>query len=303
MDLTGLGPDDLVPSGPVRARLQLWRDRGVGIPEMSNRTGLSVSTISAQMNGKGSRSTPADQCKVSTYRAVMSVRLTMDNVTMSTPVGVHRRLQGLAAKGYPTPFLAERLDTHRGNLWRLLSGESGKTHVTRKTFLRVAKLYRELELIDPVDRGVPAPLASRTRILAARRGYAPAHTWDPDTIDDPEAAPEWTGACGTPQGWAIHKREGIPYCSRCSGLAHAPRREPGASLKEMPEFDGRKLKRLRERRDIGLTELSRKCGVDKSTLMYWEAGRSTPSRRSGKLDVVLATLGASVNDILVLEGE
>jgi hypothetical protein len=39
--------------------------------------------------------------------------------------------------------------------------------------------------------------------------------WDDDTIDDPNAVPEYTGRCGSIVGALIHLRESIPMCPPC----------------------------------------------------------------------------------------
>jgi hypothetical protein len=98
-----------------------------------------------------------------------------------------------------------------------------------RTLVRVARavraLYDELWRADPREHGVDNQAYSRTRNHAAAHGWAPVGAWDDDTIDDPAAFPDWTGRCGTPEGYSDHYRLDIPYCLPCREARAAQRRE------------------------------------------------------------------------------
>ena len=50
--------------------------------------------------------------------------------------------------------------------------------------------------------------------------------WDDDTIDDPAAFPDWTGKCGTPDGYDAHyKMKILPSCQPCRDARAAYRKE------------------------------------------------------------------------------
>lgn len=54
--------------------------------------------------------------------------------------------------------------------------------------------------------------------------WAPVGAWDEDTLDDPDAAPDWTGRCGTPGGAEAHRRRGTPTCQACRDVRTAAQR-------------------------------------------------------------------------------
>src|SRR5690606_40281199 len=70
------------------------------------------------------------------------------------------------------------------------------------------------------------------------------------SIDDPDAFPEWTGACGTVHGRQVHMREKIPMCDPCR-KAHAER---AAELKEYT-FDHARLVELMDRKHMSLAQM------------------------------------------------
>uniref|UniRef100_UPI003F491853 hypothetical protein n=1 Tax=Pseudonocardia sp. CA-138482 TaxID=3240023 RepID=UPI003F491853 len=93
--------------------------------------------------------------------------------------GSARRLQALAAIGWPVVALAERLGAHPVHVRYI---RCARTPVRVRTHEAILALYRELS-------EKPGP-HSRSARHAARRGWAPPIAWDDDTIDDPAAAPQ-----------------------------------------------------------------------------------------------------------------
>ena len=91
--------------------------------------------------------------------------------------GTNRRLQALAALGWPQSELASRLGFTFQNVSRLaLEGR-----VNRDTAAKVRALYDELSMtVGP---------SKRARDLALGKGWAVPLAWNDDSIDDPAARP------------------------------------------------------------------------------------------------------------------
>ncbi|MCB5167483.1 hypothetical protein LG634_21970 [Streptomyces bambusae] len=142
------------------------------------------------------------------------------------PSGTRRRLQALNALGYDCVWMADRLGICAGNISALMLGQRGRSYVYAATAQRIAALYDEYQHTDPAAAGRSSWHISTARTRARKNGYAPPWCWDDETIDDPRAEPEWTGACGTAQGYAIHRREQIPICRACREARHG---EPEAA--------------------------------------------------------------------------
>lgn len=172
------------------------------------------------------------------------------------PTGSARRLQALLAAGHSLRTVASHADTNKDVLRKICNGDRGG--VRQSLAVRIARAFDTLA-------DVPKPTgkhAQRTRNVALSRGWAPVGAWDADTIDDPNAIPEWTGFCGTDRGWWTHRIENIPVCPACQtahdewlqqhkslspsdryramGRARAEASNRGAAIAE----DGRELLRL-----------------------------------------------------------
>lgn len=206
--------------------------------------------------------------------------------------GTIRRVQALRADGFPGRILGERLGVSYEAVSQLSRSSRGR--VLETTRLSVAGLYEELDGHQPEEFGVTAYAIGKCKTYARRAGYAPRSCWDSDTIDDPEAIPEWTGFCGTPQGHRIHKRDGIPMCPAC---------EFKGSDEPYPGFSGSKLRQLRESKGFSRSGLARAAGgITPFTIQHWESGRSKPVRQN-KLDDVLSVLDATLEDVTEQEGQ
>lgn len=91
-----------------------------------------------------------------------------------TAVGARRRLEALAAIGYPPTDLAAELNIGVGHFADALDPPPYK-------YREVAALFDRLQL-------APGP-SGRARADAVGRGWAAPLAWDEDTIDDPDAEP------------------------------------------------------------------------------------------------------------------
>lgn len=197
------------------------------------------------------------------------------------PTGTVRRMQALRADGFPGHLLGGRIGVSYEAVAQLAHSSRGS--VLETTRISVASLYRELDGRWPGDFGVRSNVAAKCATFARRAGYAPRSCWDPDTIDDPEAFPEWTGRCGTPFGHLVHERDGIPLCARCED-ARVP-------LK----FSGDRLRAARVRAGFTQRNLEKVLDVGQGHVHHWESGRYGP--RKEKLHRVLSALDITFEDV------
>ena len=206
--------------------------------------------------------------------------------------GTVRRIQALRADGFPGHLLGEQLGVSYEAVAQL--AKTKRDLVLKSTRMDVARVYAELDGKTPADFGIPSNIIGKCSTWARRAGYAPRSCWDSDTIDDPEAFPEWTGFCGTPEGHRIHQRDGIPMCPAC---------ESKAADELYPGFNGLLLRDLRESKGFSRQRLASAVGgINASTIQYWETGRSRPVRQN-KLDDVLSVLDATLEDVTEQEGQ
>lgn len=164
----------LVDAAPVHAHVQKLRAAGISDRSI---------TMAA---GYGSRNSlfllmQRDRVRAATAIRILSVRLEdcRRPLTYVDATGSRRRLQALAAIGWPYREIADRLGAdHKG----LQNVQSGLTlRVRHQTAEAVRALYDELW-----DQ--PGP-SSRAAAIARGKGWAVPVAWDDDEIDDPQATP------------------------------------------------------------------------------------------------------------------
>lgn len=258
--------------------------------------GMSYAAI-AQAAGHGTAETSVSKidrgqvavCHRDTYNRIMPVRpFSVQGFRTGrrlSPLGMKRRLRALVAAGFGYNVLGDVMGVSLQAVYQLVSN-SRDAHSS--TIERVALVYGKLQHADPFDYGATKMGVSRAKGVAKRNNWAPPECWDPDTIDDPAAFPQWTGQCGTWIGARAHHREGIPMCEAC---------RPHDLGVKVPGFSAQKLRDLRERKGYSRISLGEAAGFHPSTIQYWEDGRSVPERE-WKIDKLLSVLDATFEDVI-----
>lgn len=220
MRKAGLLPPGFVTAAPARDHaiyLHTHPNGGMALRQIARVGGVGESTISELIAGFRNGGAPIVQMRRKTSDAILSVRYEEPDTERGAKMpstGIHRRLDALACAGYPYQLLSTLLGhsgTSRSYVGMLV--RNNWTHV--RVWREVDAMYRKYRDVDPADLGVGPNSKSRIQAYAARRGAAPAHCWDDDLIDKEDAIPEWTGACGSMQGWQLHYRNKIPQCLAC----------------------------------------------------------------------------------------
>lgn len=149
--------------------------------------------------------------------------------------GVARRVQALRAKGFTSSFLGSVLGVTEQAVSQLATG--GRPTCYKSTYLEVCALYDKYKDQEPTDCGISSTSALRCVSWARKLGFPPSHCWDdgwydddgvlhPPSIDDPQGFPDWTGACGTVQGYFLH----LKYNMRVRVLQQRADRKTGRRL-------------------------------------------------------------------------
>lgn len=174
---------------------------------LAKRSGLSHDFFKAHYRHDGTRTVTEEQeARVLALRPESAATPHQGRRLDAWPTA--RRLQALWADGFPTVWIAREIghESSAGNLQDMIAGR--QPHVMPATKQTISDLYDKLEGVTPEEMLIPPRDISKAKTYALKKGCAPRHCWDEDTIDDPEAIPEWTGLCGTSQGYDVHRREG-----------------------------------------------------------------------------------------------
>lgn len=211
-----LGPEF---SAEARDHLQALISRGMSYAAMQDQSGIPSTTLcynAAEVRSRIHRSV---------YESIMRLRYDpvfdgYGGLVPSLPTA--RRLQALWADGFDRRFFLESLGgIEEKQVGRLLHADNPRVYA--KTEQAVAALYRKFECVDPGDAGVSPYGQTRARLSASKYGYAPRNCWDLDTIEDPNAFPEWTGRCGSEAGARLHTKYAIPRCTACQAAVRVRR--------------------------------------------------------------------------------
>lgn len=216
------------------ARVRRFHAKGVSTYDMCRETGIHETTFAALV--RGFRTGPNGREPVrsilrTTYDKIMAMpdrEVSAEHGSFVDACGARRRLQALIMAGYSYNMLAKLWGGNGGNspVWKLARGMYGSDRVHVHTADKVARIYDKLIGGSPLDLGGNDKQMARAKRSGAIHGFAPATCWDEDTIDDPNAFPEWTGLCGTPFGEQAHRRYEIwPICSPCRTARNEYRRE------------------------------------------------------------------------------
>lgn len=219
--MSKLGRPVYVSAEPARQHLLLLRER-LTLREISELCGVSLPYLSKISQGR-MKTISGEKY----FNPIMATEVPFD-----TPVDAEWRMVatrrislGLARAGWPSRYIADDLGTSVETV-RTWHNCSRNMTPGRDRFLRLVALAKRLECTSPARMGVAASIWKGVRSRAESSGYAPLSVWDWDSIGDPAAVPEWTGACGSMEGHAAHRRTGIPTCDACR-LAHLQYKKTG----------------------------------------------------------------------------
>lgn len=201
-----------VDAGPAREHLRALAAAGIGWKRAAELAGVSNGAVTKILYGTPGGQ-PSRRVRPETEAAILAVRpspAVMAATARTDATGTRRRLQALAACGWPPGRLAGLLGVSPGNLSTLMRRE----RVTAATALAVAALFGELWDVPPPE-GTPQEraAASRARRRAMRQGWVPPLAWD--DIDDPDAVP----AEGWQRGPEGKRRDGALLAAEAQELA------------------------------------------------------------------------------------
>ncbi|MBA2951635.1 hypothetical protein [Streptomyces himalayensis] len=204
--LKATGRGLLVDAAPVAAHLRMLMDNGDALTIIAEQIGRPRSTLENIISGRSKRVRRQTADQIMAMKPGNAIA-----ANRSVPaVGSIRRIRALTALGHSLKAVAAAGDIEDSTASYLLNGHSETIRYELAQRVKVA--YRKL--------GESRGTSVRNLKRAAREMWAPPGAWDDEAIDDPNAAPDWTGCCGTDRGYWVHKRQSLPMCLACEH-AHA----------------------------------------------------------------------------------
>jgi DNA invertase Pin-like site-specific DNA recombinase len=180
-------------------------DRGMSFNDMERQLGVSRHVL-ADVAADRKKTIDRDN-----YEAIVKMEFEPPppgrrNGSRMSSVGAYRRVDALRSLGFPKKFLAEYMGTQHQNI---PTGDRHKDHIYFDMYTQIKEMYDKLRDADPADFGIRPIDIVRANRRAERLNLPGPLCWDDDTIDDPDAVPEWTGACGTARGYFLHLKYNI----------------------------------------------------------------------------------------------
>lgn len=297
--LRDTGRPQTVPMGASHRKLLLLRDvYSMSFRDIAKGCGLAQSTVSDLARGR--------RVPTKGEMAIVTVpRRTHDKIMAYEPdanfynpdarvpmIGTQRRLQALTRAGYASTLIADLLGRSDWNrTWALTrgltrAGGEMEGYVYAKTRDTIKGLFDKYVDVDPLDVGGTRLAMSRCARISDKYGYAPAACWDDDTIEDPDAIPEWTGMCGTEEGWITHHVRDVPMCEPCKAAVtfnpHSRTRERLGEIQARYEYDPRAMANAMYARQLSGNQLEMDMGLTKGIVSRWlREGEANPSWKSG----------------------
>ncbi|MFD9630128.1 hypothetical protein [Streptomyces violascens] len=183
------GEPPLIDAGPVREHVLLLQADGVNIYSIAAAAGVDEWTIRSLFPGprRGRKNCVCPE----TARKILAVSAdqTMPGYTDGT--GTQRRIQAMAAKGWPLRRVARQFGIHPTYAADLIGRRRRGHLIYTATAEKVAAAYEQLKNKQPSRYGVPQHLIRQTRERAKANRWAPPNYWDkfPGAIDDPHFTP------------------------------------------------------------------------------------------------------------------
>lgn len=182
--------------------------------EIARRAGLPIGTVRVHTAGgcQQSRMIRPDNAD-----AILGVRIGPDDFTpLERSTGGIRMYRGMVCLGWTARVLGEIVGVNYS------STSSTLINMNRGDFSPLPRLYsalmeacQKLETTDPLDHGIELKVKNRNISWARNNGWYSITAWDYDTVHLPDAFPDTTGACGSIEGYRIHRKYDTPVCGPC----------------------------------------------------------------------------------------
>ncbi|MEU1787052.1 helix-turn-helix domain-containing protein [Streptomyces sparsogenes] len=173
-----------VDAEPIRQHLLMLREHGIAFTKVAEVTGLYPATVGGFLYSVGASRPRKERARPDIAAKILAV--TPESVTPGAvdATGTRRRLQALAANGWPMKALAPHIGVAPATVSRLTTQQ----RVYSRTAEAVTKCYDQLADQSPEDHGIPAAVVIKTRNRAAANKWPDPLWWeDMGGIDDPQA--------------------------------------------------------------------------------------------------------------------
>lgn len=190
----------------VAPHLRRFLDAGASIQSIAKAADCDRGTVRQILNGAHEGIWQSTAARI---LAVVDAELTASVPALAST----RQVRALMAARHSLVTISAASGLDRAVISELANGRRDTVRAT--TAVAVRNAYARLANTT----GISVRAGNR----AAREGWANPAAWDGIDMSDPGAFPDWTGRCGTVQGFNRHLEQGIPTCLPCENAEAALR--------------------------------------------------------------------------------
>jgi hypothetical protein len=187
------GRPALVDAKPVREHIQTLQAAGISVYRIALIAGVNDWTVRAFLPSSSGRRARKHSTTPEIARKILAVTAEAATSGYMDGTGTRRRIQALAAMGWPLRRMAEHLNLHPTYVGELIQRTQQDHPVFAATAEEVARAYERLKKQKPARHGIDPRSITRVRNRAAAKRWPTPKYWDqyPDAIDDPHFTPEY----------------------------------------------------------------------------------------------------------------
>lgn len=183
----------LVDAEPVRQHLHMLAAHNITLRRAAVIAGAAPTTLYMLLPAQnGQRRPTKHSVKADLAERILAIKPADVTPGHVDPTGTVRRIQALAANGWPMRRVAPLLGLYPTYVSVLIS-RADQCTVTGSTATKVADAYADLSQKRPGRHGINARTIKRVRSMAASRRWPDTRYWDQhlDAIDDPHFTPDY----------------------------------------------------------------------------------------------------------------
>lgn len=198
----------LVDAEPVRQHILALNATGLSYKVIAEQIGRPTATVTGFIYDLSPSRSRKKHATPEIAAAILAVTATQVMPGQVDSTGTGRRVQALAAIGWPMRTLGRHVGIHPACVGRL----AGQAFVYRSTARTVSEAYERLQHQVPEEHGVSLATAVKTRKWAARMGWPDPVWWDDmGRIDDPTFDPATAERDLNRDQLAAHRRAEIDH--------------------------------------------------------------------------------------------
>lgn len=175
-----------IDAEPVRQHLLALKAAGIGYTLVADHLGVTKTTITRFIYDLSASQPRKKRTRPDIANRILAITAADITPGMVDATGTRRRIQALAALGWPMRSLGPHTGMHPAQVGRI----ANQKYVYRPTQQAVADCYEKLRDLRPEDHGILPGSALKTRNKARREGWKDPLWWeDMGHIDDPDFDP------------------------------------------------------------------------------------------------------------------